>query len=61
MPRKPTRSRLVLITGLASFSLATAGCPITTNPPPNPQADSGDSGDTGDTGDTAESNGAGGD
>ena len=61
--KKPTRSRVVMITGLAGFALATAGCPITPNPPgqfdtdvitnPPPQ----DTGDTGDTGDDSSKDG----
>ncbi|MFT5686859.1 MAG: hypothetical protein ACI8RZ_007816 [Myxococcota bacterium] len=50
MPRKTTRSRVILITGLVGFALATAGCPVTSNPPP---PDTGDTGDTEDTGQTS--------
>ena len=58
--KKPTRSRVILITGLASFALATAGCPTPISNPPPPE-DTGDIAtnppppeDTGDTGDTGD-------
>ena len=54
--KKSTRSRVVMITGMAGLALTTAGCPITPNPPPPdsgmisnpPPQDTGDTGDTGD-------------
>jgi hypothetical protein len=41
-------SRIIVITGLATFALATTGCPTTANPPPQ---------DTGDTAETEDSGG----
>ena len=52
---KKLRSRVILITGLTGFALATAGCPVDTSNPPGPEpSDSEDTGDTGeDTGQTS--------
>lgn len=57
--KKPRSSRIVLITGLASLTLAVAGCPnkpeveVSSNPPAPPLEDTGDTGDAGDTGEGA--------
>jgi len=59
--KKRTPSRIVLITGLASLTLASAGCldrlkqeSVSSNPPAPLPADTGDTGEAGDTGDSGE-------
>ena len=59
--KKRTPSRIVLITGLASLTLASAGCldrlkqeSVNSNPPAPLPADTGDTGEAGDTGDSGE-------
>lgn len=49
--KKPTRTRLVMITGLTGLALSTTGCPeeeVITNPPP--VVDTGDTGEAEETG-----------